>query len=643
MDNKELRKLIREAMLKESKVIKEYFDDESYFDDEDDYEVNPFLDKDVPDMMASQDIAKKHMKSDSDFGGYYIEASEDEIKEIINSLKLAHLNLPSDAEIFQTAKKLLNRSLKKGDIDRIKQKMNKIGFGVNESEFEGPQPGDAEYHYEKPKVLKGIGAFKNIDWRLLHETLVANTEFHETGKVEGNPNYMEAGVNDLTDYDGLLSKEELNLLENRDLIEIVGHYPIISDKKYIDYNIFLHDAQLAWKKGFDNSQINQKNDSETPYMRGVESHDLIGEDNINPDSKIDRPKDAQGQPITLRTRVIDIPTKSVGHVLRFGVDDNGRQTVHVEWIQNFGGEVPKTVTYPDKIVVKDSARIVREEELGESSIRSHANSRSQNIKPGNYPVQLKRDALRENQEKDYVSIWWNDMHPFEHIEIFRKYFPEKHYSNITKDDVNSIFEKEMNTNENLENAIDVDDEMFFVIDNDFNRAHYADLIGKTFKDAPGYAQVKVVKKNAPSEIPKNSVEGEFHNAVEVQEDFDYSAEERDYYDKENLAAEKPANEDFDYASAERNYHDTEVHKETQNLIGKNIVIKNKDEMTNLIFKNFKRINSIYDGIKDEIESHRVFNDTIAATDNMDTTWIFDVVGVDDGNNNVYLKFTGTAK
>jgi HPt (histidine-containing phosphotransfer) domain-containing protein len=83
---------------------------------------------------------------------------------------------------------------------------------------------------------------------------------------------------------------------------------------------------------------------------------------LNEKTKIDRPKDAEGQDITLRARVEDLETGSAGRVVRFGVDDDGKQTVHVEWIGEFGGNIPKSITHPDKIVVRDNNRIVREAE-----------------------------------------------------------------------------------------------------------------------------------------------------------------------------------------------------------------------------------------------------------------------------------------
>jgi len=250
---------------------------------------------------------------------------------------------------------------------------------------------------------------------------------------------------------------------------------------------FLKDAMFAFMEG-DGSMLNYAEAAKfleeellkifdvNKKMRMPVSLNQEGENpNVNPNSKIDRPKDSEGQPITLKARVEDIDTGTVGHVVRFGVDDNSNQTVHVNWMYTFGDAIVKPITYPNKIVVRDETRIVREDEengeaypennrymffgnlqqiqrqsglmlnmneeqvneilesghdwaqdhiatakesmdqvfdflmnetkkeesniesdLEESSIRSHANGRGQNKKPGNFPRNLKRVGMNEN-------------------------------------------------------------------------------------------------------------------------------------------------------------------------------------------------------------------------------------------------------
>jgi hypothetical protein len=64
-------------------------------------------------------------------------------------------------------------------------------------------------------------------------------------------------------------------------------------------------------------------------------------------------------------------------------------------------------------------------------------------------------------------------------------------------------------------------------------------------------------------------------------------------------------------------------------------------MYNLVFPDKKIVQSVLDSLKDEINSMHITNDIVAASDYMDTDWLFDITGVDDEN--VYLDFTGTAK
>lgn len=246
---------------------------------------------------------------------------------------------------------------------------------------------------------------------------------------------------------------------------------------------FLKDAMFTFMEG-DGSGLNYAEAAKFIEQELLKTFDInkkfkipVGlneEGNVNPHTKIDRPKDSEGQPITLRARVEDQETGAVGHVVRFGIDDEGKQTVHVDWMQSFGGTIPKSIVHPNTIVVRDETRIVREDEEGgeaypensrymffgnlqqiqrqaglmldmneeevneilesghdwaqdhiatakesmdqvfdflmnetkkeseveadleESSIRSHANGRGQNKKPGNFPQTLKRVGMNEN-------------------------------------------------------------------------------------------------------------------------------------------------------------------------------------------------------------------------------------------------------
>jgi len=130
------------------------------------------------------------------------------------------------------------------------------------------EPAEPEYDdNEKPQYPKGMGDFNHVDWQMVHEQLVINTELLRANKTSDG-NLMAANVGDFTDYDGMLSPEELKQLEAFNLIWIDGHFPMIDDEQYLDFETFKAKAAEIWDKDTP-SQI-QPNDSEAPYLRGRE-------------------------------------------------------------------------------------------------------------------------------------------------------------------------------------------------------------------------------------------------------------------------------------------------------------------------------------------------------------------------------------
>lgn len=127
-------------------------------------------------------------------------------------------------------------------------------FNINEWDGdEGPQPGDIEYHTEKPERFSGLSNFKDIDWVDIHPVLVNNTKILKYKEPIDSITYS---VNNFEEIG--VSKEDLNLLEDHDIIYIWNGNPIIDDEQYLDFNNFLQAAQSAWEKGFSN-MINEKN------------------------------------------------------------------------------------------------------------------------------------------------------------------------------------------------------------------------------------------------------------------------------------------------------------------------------------------------------------------------------------------------
>lgn len=261
---------------------------------------------------------------------------------------------------------------------------------------------------------------------------------------------------------------------------------------------------------------------------------------VNKTSKISRPNDAEGQPLTLNARVEHLGTNAAGRIKRFGVNKLGQLVVDVNWVTS---PAPTENVLPTEIVVRDTNRDVRENEIEEGMGHSYTIGKGTNLKPSNYPETLEREGLNENL--DSVQ-------------------PQQGTAKT-----------------------------FLVIDDAFNRAHYPDLIGQTFDNPPSDAKVK--------QINPEDVEAEAAIKYDLSEDIE----------------------------------------QKQTLIGKEIEIKNINSLQEMLFPNNKRIKTILDSINEEISNDRVNNNTISATDNMDTSWLFNINKVTD--NTVELQLIGTTK
>lgn len=119
-------------------------------------------------------------------------------------------------------------------------------FEYDDDFDEGPQPGDAEYHYDSgyKKSNNGRDVFANIDWQVFFETLVMNTKIAKDKTEKG----MVYNVNDFTDDDGFISPESLKHLEDHDLIYIWNGVPIIDNPEFLDFRKFYDQAKSIWLK-----------------------------------------------------------------------------------------------------------------------------------------------------------------------------------------------------------------------------------------------------------------------------------------------------------------------------------------------------------------------------------------------------------
>lgn len=283
---------------------------------------------------------------------------------------------------------------------------------------------------------------KTLAKKKAHEKIFGAGSLNESHKIDGNdPLFLllkEKGLNPTAmpwgtievDINNLHGDETLSFHKvqlNKDNIytaDLIWDSPLDGGGRDVEKNIFFGDLDKTINFALSKKQKAEKELESVPKVNFAPNEPeqigpkIVGKIDLPKDNKkrfkegensgLDRPTDAEGNSLSLKMRVEDIDTKAVGRILRFGIDDNGKQTVHVEWINNFGGQIPKTITYPEKVLARDQAKIVKEEDLEESNIRSHANGRGQNIKPSNYTQNLKRVGIKEsknlNEEaKDYIS------------------------------------------------------------------------------------------------------------------------------------------------------------------------------------------------------------------------------------------------
>ena len=196
-------------------------------------------------------------------------------------------------------------------------------------------------------------------------------------------------------------------------------------------------------------------------------------------------------------RVEDLKTGAVGKVARFGVNGNGELVVDVHWITD---NAPKGKSMPTDIVIRDTQRVVREDEMEEGMGHSHTIGHGENAKPEGYPETLQEDGIEEG----------------------------------------------------------------------IGHSH---TIGKGTNAKPA---------NYP----------------------------------ENL-------------------------EESKKLLGKKIVVENMEPIHVKLFGNKKRFDSILDSINEEFENLRVVDNSLSATDNLGTEWLFNISKVDAGS--VKLIYTGIGK
>lgn len=103
----------------------------SMFEGYDDDYFSSFELEDIPEMMPGSDAHKAFMYdlNNDPSAGEYKEPSEAELGRMIQSLRYANLDLPSDQELIAQARKMLKRELNNSEIEKVKrtkQRMEKL-------------------------------------------------------------------------------------------------------------------------------------------------------------------------------------------------------------------------------------------------------------------------------------------------------------------------------------------------------------------------------------------------------------------------------------------------------------------------------------------------------------------------------------
>jgi len=457
--------------------------------------------------------------------------------EFISDLERQNLGLPNDEKELEKLAKSLDT-----------KKKHEKAFGAGSINETGEWNGDAEdmqmirslkINLEmvrdnlNPGLTMEIGEIKGFDkYQGPYADIKINGEPFTAWLIDGDMLWIEDFPIDNTSGEG--KRAGFEGFPHDVAIAINKQYSILShmnegeeseiELPHFDTKSLYHYLKDAFYtlKDYDYAeaaQILEKTMKRDFKIEGINLNEVspyIENPNVNTKTKISRPKDAEGQPITLMARVEDLKTGAVGKVARFGVNGNGQLVVDIHWI---AGDAPKGKSLPTDIVVRDTQRVVREDEMEEGMGHSHTIGHGKNAKPEGYPETLLEDDLEEGDGHSYT-------------------------------------------------------------------------IGKGTNAKPA---------NYPEDLE----------------------------------------EDFDFAAAERQHHDMEYFNDAESLVGKEIKIINMDEISDKLFGNNKRIASILDGIKEEIASHRIKNNIIVATDNMDTEWLFDVVDTD--GDTIKLEFTGIAK
>lgn len=257
--------------------------------------------------------------------------------------------------------------------------------------------------------------------------------------------------------------------------------------------------------------------------------DRFGKGSLN-EIKMEYIEDSKGNPIKLKSQVKDIESGVIGYVDRFMQDDNTLDIlVKVNWINTDNLKIDNPID-PKKLIVKENTMM--NEEAYEASRYMFFSNLEQIRRQAGLLLDMKEDQLNSILEdghdwaQDHIAtakesidqvfdflmnetksgdMWKStDLEDRESEDEFeeeieegmgRSYtigmnknakpvdYPEELVREVAKKILKKKLSHLISENEN---------EKFYVVDNDFNKKNYPDLVGKIFDNPPSYAQVKVV-------------------------------------------------------------------------------------------------------------------------------------------------------
>jgi hypothetical protein len=407
-----------------------------------------------------------------------------------------------------------------------------------------------------------------------NKSVVIDFEFSDKEKEQfKNTSAPEELAN--KDFNELATSDEMELNENiGDEFDTSNLYSFLKDAMYKFESLNLDYAESA--KELEQALMSNFN---------ITAKNKLGADfslNENGVTELERPKDKNGKGIKKGDRFKHIKHNLFGRVKQFGVDNNDQITIIPDWLTTNWlkkGETPYAgVIYPDEIEVVESDSLNEEDRTGSYVFSNNEFLNALILDASLEHLKKESPELLEFDLMEAIYIFkhdYNEDHPFFHYlnnllkkeqfkgsaalntyddleengkaiydelvsgeEFYKEKFLEGSYEDV-------VGESEIRSNANgrgqnakpenfpdnlkrkgIEENDDFkkinEDTKYIVVDDDFNRVHYPDLIGKTFDNPPSFAKVKTVENNESNKT--------FHYYINLDERGEFNADVRDEND-----------------------------------------------------------------------------------------------------------------